>query len=185
MIGDTLADQPAHPPQQAFFFDKSRNQTAFYNGVEWSVRGTVAIKAFDQVLNGYATLSDDPELRILVVHNSKFALDSQIIYDSSTTADIKFAWSAPLDATLEWTTNGLGSGATTGNGSLTVSNASIADVLVAGGIGVGTQVTAAARGILTVASTPGEFFLRWAQNVSDPTNTTIHKKSWISLTRIA
>lgn len=182
MVGDTLADQPARPPQNAFFFDRSRNQTAFYNGVEWSVRGTTAIKTADTTRTTNA-LADDPHLSILVVRNAKFSLDSYLIYDARPAADINFAWVAPAGSTLDWSTYGLPTGQSGSNGPIELGSFGINIVLGAGATLVGS-LAASPRGILNVAGTPGTFRLRWAQKTTDPVGTTLQKDSWISLTRI-
>jgi hypothetical protein len=184
MIGDTLADQPAHPTQNAFFFDKSRNQTAFYNGVEWSVRGTTAIKTADTSRTS-DVLVNDPHLNILVVHNAKYALDSYLIYNAPTAADINFAWTAPAGSTLDWSTYALPIGEAGPTGPLDVSSVPVNIDLGAGGGGPVGNLSASARGILTVSSTPGTFFLKWGQKSTNASASTLIRNSWINLTRIA
>jgi hypothetical protein len=189
LIGDDVNDRPVNPPNQSLFFDRSLAQLLFFDGSSWSTREYVAVKAADQIVNNSATLVGDLELFVNVVANATYILDSQIIYDSGTTPDIKFAWfTFGSTSTLSWTTNALGSGASGVNGSLTVGVSTLGNaggVLIAGGAGTGIQVVAATQGILTVGNGGAAVFLRWAQNVADPSDTTVHADSWMRVTRIA
>jgi hypothetical protein len=188
LIGDDVNDRPVNPPNQSLFFDRSLAQLLFFDGSSWSTREYVAVKAADQIVNNSATLVGDLELFVNVVANATYILDSQIIYDSGTTPDIKFAWAVdPADSTLSWTTNALGAGASGVNGSLTVGVGidGDANAIVAGGVGAGTLVIAATQGILKTGTVDGAISLHWAQNVANASDTTVHASSWMRITRIA
>lgn len=186
LVGDAPSDRPANPPHLALFYNKGADQLSFWNGSTWNTRESFVFKAADETVNNSAALQNDNDLVLSVVADTKYLLESQIIYDSGTTPDIKFAWVGPAAATLDWTTNALGTGATGVNGALTVGNSVIGDagVLAAGGVGAGTAVTAMARGILQVGATAGTLQLRWAQNTADVSDTIVKVRSWMRLTKV-
>lgn len=188
LIGDSVSDRPVSPPHEVLFFDKALSQISLFNGSTWSSRESVAIKPTNETRNNNTTLSNDADLVLNVTAGATYILDSQIIYDSGTTPDIKFAWAVdPVSSTLSWTTNALGASASGVNGSLTVGVgvAGDAGVIVAGGVGAGTLVVAAAKGILVGGIVDGAINLRWGQNTADVSNTIVHANSWMRLTRIA
>lgn len=139
-----------------------------------------------QTVNNSATLVDDDTLTVSVEASATYILQMGIIYDSGTTPDIKFAFIGPTSATLDWTTNALGTAAAGGTGSLTVTRSTIGSggVLPAGGIGAGSQVFAEIQGILVTSTTAGTFKLQWAQNTADPTDTIVRANSWMRLIRV-
>lgn len=118
-------------------------------------------------------------------NGSIMAWRAVIIYDSSTTADLKVAFTIPAGTTMKWgfvgalATGAAGSsgdglwGVTTGSGS----------ALAIGGAGVGSPLIAVLEGELTVGATPGNLQMQAAQNTSDATQTTIQIRSRIQAWR--
>ncbi len=146
-----------------------------------------AKKASDQVVNANATLANDNDLAVALAANATYIVECVVIYDSSTAADIQFAWTGPTGTTFDWTNNGISTGAAGGTSSITVTRSPIGsgNPLPAGGVGVGSKLFAQIRGIVVTSSTTGNLQLMWAQNTSDATNTTVRINSFLRLTRVA
>lgn len=121
--------------------------------------------------------------------NAVYALDAYIAYTAGETGDLKVAWTVPSGTTGHWAVWGLGVGAT---GS-TVGDANgarpdgfgDANFLSVGGANTdGGRVACHPRGYVVVAGTAGNLQLRFAQNTSNGTATTVVAGSWMRLTRI-
>lgn len=147
--------------------------------------GAFVRKTADETVNNSDVLQDDDELTLPVAANATYVVDCWVVYDSNTTPDIKFAFTGPASATMEWTTNALGSSAAGGTGSTTTTRATIAGNLPCGGVGAGTRVVATIRGLLMTAGTAGSLTLQWAQNTADATETKVRANSWMRLVRVA
>lgn len=115
-----------------------------------------------------------------------FQVKAKVWYSSSTTADIKFAWTFPAGATARITGVGLDVAATTVAG-----DAKRAVQTVTGtansfaGIGVGTTVDVDFEGILTMGGAGGSLQLQYAQQTLDATNTQIEIMSNLRMWQIA
>lgn len=109
-----------------------------------------------------------------------------VFYDSATAADIKFAFTIPAGATMEWGIMGLATAiaGTTGDASMPATTGS-GTALVAGGAGVGTALWIQYEGEVTMAAAAGDLQMQAAQQTSDPTATTIHARSFLECWRTA
>jgi hypothetical protein len=184
---DSVADAPSSPPAVTLLLDKATNQVGFAVGSTVSFRDLFVSKGADQTVNNSTVLVNDSALALSVVANAKYILEAYVKYDSGTTPDIKFAWTGPAGATLDWIPNTPPAGATGVNSALSVGNTAIGDgaAVAAGGVGAGTAVVAHMTGTLTVAGTAGSLQLRWAQNTGDASDTKVLAGSWLRLTRVA
>lgn len=119
----------------------------------------------------------------------RFEWNAVWFYDSSTTADFKFAMSWPAAVTNpRWGIQGLATGATltTGDGQFGTANAS-GTALAVGGAGVGTANTlmALASGTVTMGGTAGNLVVSYAQNTVDATNSVCRIGSRLHVWRVA
>lgn len=106
-------------------------------------------------------------------------------YDSSTTADIKFAVNAPVGVGLRWSVTGLAAAAGGATGDFTsLSTAVVGTALAIGGAGVGTVVSASFEGSFSMGGAAGNFQLQAAQNTVDATQSTIRASSILEVWRI-
>ena len=113
-------------------------------------------------------------------------VQGHIIYDSSTTADMKFRLTAPAGATCDWHVFSVGSAAsatpaTTDHAARTLG----AGNPTPGGIGVGTQLVMRLDGLLVVGGTAGSLTIQWAQQTADATDTTVRTGSFLLLQKVA
>ena len=115
------------------------------------------------------------------VAGAMFQFRCRIFYDTSTTADIKFAFTIPAGATMLWGLNSLGVGGT--NPSPYATTSTSAGALPAGGLGVGTTLYAIIEGEVTMGATPGNLQMQAAQNTVDASNTTLANRSFMEVWR--
>lgn len=112
-----------------------------------------------------------------------FSFRGIIYYDSGTTPDIKFAFTIPAAATLRWNGNGPATGGgTTGDATFNVATASDGPIPF-GGAGVGTMLICQIEGEYVAGGTAGNLQFRAAQQVSDPSNTTVFARSRLEVWR--
>ncbi|MEX5711822.1 carbohydrate binding domain-containing protein [Parafrankia sp. FMc6] len=146
---------------------------------------TFVRKTANETVNTSATFQDDDHLTATVAANGVYMVEGLLIYDASTTGDIKIQWVAPAGAALDWTTAGLGSGATGAVASVDLTARTLASTPPLGGVGVGTKVAVPFRGLLVVAGTGGTFKLQWAQNSAEATDCTVYSGSHMLLRKVA
>lgn len=141
------------------------------------------IKAASTSRTSTTTLAADPHLALTVAANATYTLDGFIDYDGVFGAGgLKVDFTLPASAVLRWGLLGNVAADTTQKyGSNTADTGS----LTAGTYGTGgTHTAARLSGHLTVAGTAGTMQLRWAQNASNATATTVYEKSWMRLKRV-
>lgn len=116
-----------------------------------------------------------------------FGFRGIVFYDSSATADIKFAITIPAGATFLWGAHGLATTATTNTGDITLATQATSGTSVGAfaGIGVGTIVYVTLQGEITMGGTAGSMQLQSAQNTVDATQSTIRSRSYWEAWRIA
>lgn len=142
----------------------------------------------DQTLTpSSTTLQNVTSLVIAMPTAGTFHFDSFVIYSSSTTADLRFAYTWPAGATVNW--NGLGvatSGTGVGDGTYSIVNVSDAIVATGGnGIGIGNAVSARINGTYVAGGTAGNLQFRAAQFVSEASSTVIYTNSYLRAWRVA
>lgn len=144
-------------------------------------------KAVTSSRNNTTTLATDTELFCFADKNATYHLEARIVYAALAAVDVKVAFTGPAGATLEWTTNALDSAAAASSGSIEEKSSVIGDggVLVLGGVGAATHLTAKIDGILRVGATEGNVSFRWAQNTIDAgSDAVVYLDSIMRITRI-
>jgi hypothetical protein len=145
-----------------------------------------ARKSADESVTSSNTLQDDDHLTVAVVANAVYEIEGFLIYDGSTTGDIKIAWTVPSGATLTWSAPGPPSSASGNTSSVKLAKENTSgDFYGAIGTGAGNSLVLAIRGILRTSSTAGSLTLQWAQNTADATATTVYTDSYIKASRVA
>ena len=149
----------------------------------WRVPGRLTVtKASATTRTATVTYADDPALT-LTLPVGTYDLSGMLVYDSSTTADIKVKLATPTGTTGVWTLTGAASGVTTETGSGTWGAKDLATGVTLGGAGVGTAMLAQVMGRITV-TTAGAVTVQWAQAASDATNTTMQASSCLAALRV-
>ncbi len=113
---------------------------------------------------------------------ARYRFGGRLYYTTSTTADIKFAFTWPaLVTNVFW--GSMGRDVTTNTNLNTEVTATLGGAIGVGGVGVGTYAFCNFEGALTLGATTGNLQLQWAQNTSDPTNTILRAPSNLWLLR--
>src|SRR6266568_1273001 len=123
-------------------------------------------KGANQSVTSSTTLVNDTALVLAVAANAIYALDGFFIYDGDAAGDIKWHFTAPASATLNWVSSGLASGAAGSTDNVSRTAQTLADTAPSGAIGAGSSVVLPVLGILTTAGTAGNLQLQWSQNAS-------------------
>ena len=104
-------------------------------------------------------------------------------YSSSTTADVKLAFSVPAGATVRWTGVGMVSGSST-SGDVNFTTPAASDATAAyGANGVGSVIGIQLEGTYVAGGTAGNLQMRAAQNAVDATQTVIHANTRMEVWR--
>lgn len=152
-----------------------------------SMLPNVVLKQADEPLVSTTALQNDDELFAAVAANATYILDGHLAYSGEIftapgPADLKVDWTVPTGAVMRWSRVAYPSNAANSVDSVETDNSTIR---VLGTYGSTTTVTAGVRGRIITGSTAGTLQLRWAQNASNATATTMKAGSWIRLVRIA
>lgn len=144
--------------------------------------------AADHLLTMSNTVFQDVTgMALALATSSTFHVRGHFFYDSSTTADIKFAVTIPAGTSFRVGMQGLATTATTTTGDLTLATQSVSATSIAAfsGIGVGAIVYATLEGDVTTAGTAGNLQLQAAQNTSDATQSTVRARSYWECWRLS
>src|SRR5690349_21162845 len=126
------------------------------------------------------TLAADPHLVVPVDANAHYVLTGLIDYEADATGDMKYQFTLPSGATMNFSWIGFTAADTfTNNGTNTTST-----VVSVGGGGAGQGRGHTIQGTITTGSTAGNLGVNWAQNVSSSTATIWHAESYLQLDRI-
>lgn len=126
------------------------------------------------------TLTADPHLIVPMAANAMYDLTGLIDYEADVTGDLKFQFTLPASATMNWAYigwspsdnffhNAQNSAATVGN---------------VGGGGAASGRGVSIFGSIVTAGTAGNLGLNWAQQVSSGTATILHQYSYLKLVRV-
>ena len=140
-------------------------------GLKWASANTVrARKSGDETISSDSTLSNDSDLSVAVAANTGYFLTCFLEVNSGATPDIKVKWSLPSGATLDWVAEFKGATRIWHNEGTTHAYGTS-----------GSDEVVTIVGYLRI-TTAGTCVLQWAQDVSDPGNTTVKAGSWLVLT---
>lgn len=137
-------------------------------------------KFVDQTVTSSTTLVNDTALTWTVEANTNYLFEFYLAYTGATTGDIKIGLGVPAGATAAWHAAGL-------DGSLAYKNAanmSEASVPDFGCVSTSLGRLIQAAGYLAVDSTAGTFVLKFAQQASSATATTMRSGSFGILYRV-
>jgi hypothetical protein len=143
-------------------------------------------KTANESVTNSTTLQNDDELLLSVEANATYEMRAFLIFTAGTTGDLKYGWTAPAGATMDWNMGGEESTIGVPTGMAYWAANSIGGTDVAAGMTVSsTVVIARPEGLLRVSGTAGTFQLQWAQGAADAgTATTVKTGSWLMLRRL-
>lgn len=143
------------------------------------------VKPSDQVLNNQGALQNDSALSAAVAANAVYDVQGYVIYDATSTADLKLGWTVPSGATGHWVAGAPGTGASASPFPLQTGDLSFGASVSVGAVGVGTKIVALIRGKLATGATAGTLQLQWCQNAAEVSNTTVYTDSYLRLERVS
>lgn len=143
------------------------------------------IKTADTPRLNDTTAADDLHLVFPALPVGMYILDGMLVFEGSTTGDLKFGFSNHANITLNWVFPAQATGATTNTGS---PNAGVgtSGTFNRGTIGAGTPLVSPIYGALEVVTAATDFKAQWAQAALDAVVPTILKKfSWLRLQKVS
>jgi hypothetical protein len=144
----------------------------------------IVVKAANTSRASTTTLAADPHLVLPVSAGATYLMDGWLEYDGNfgSPGDFKADWTLPSGGTLRWGLHSNAAGDTTQKYATTTASAST--VVTAGAYGIGSTANGARPAGYLTTSAAGNITLRWAQNSSSATATTVYAGSWIRLQRV-
>ena len=137
-----------------------------------------AFKTADESVTSSTALQSDDDLFLAVAANEEWFCDFTLFVEGSTSGDIKLALNIPTSATGVWGVHGLESTDVANPGSIDVAaSVTLSDASTIALFTAATPTLVILRATVFVAGTAGTIQLRWAQNGSNPTPTTIRAGS--------
>jgi hypothetical protein len=136
-------------------------------------------------VNNNIVLQNEPVLLGAVDTGATYMWEAGIFYDSSTTADIRIAFTTPTFSAMRWAATGLATTAATNEGDVKIVTVNASGTSTSlGGIGVGTIIFAKIEGYI-VTTAAGNIQFQFAQHNLDATQTTIRNGSYLRAWRMA
>lgn len=157
------------------------------SGVEWT---TYIEKSADETVNNSTTLQDDDTFVLPVAANGVYFFECFLRYSTSAVADIKFGWTAPASATMDWGKGhvaeaALGGFHALGGAGSPTTPAQVGGTQVGAGGGAGGGYMMLLAGFIVTAGTAGNVTLQWAQNTAEVSDTKVLKGSFVRFRRTA
>lgn len=168
----------------------TENRVEVYNGstnISLRTRGqylTTRVAA-DQILTASTTVLQNVTSMVATLPGTVgaiFSWQGYVLYDATTAADIKFAFTIPAGATMRWAMNALGPG---GTNPIYTSISGSGTAISIGALGIGSVLYAPFVGELTMGATAGNLQMQAAQNTSDASVTTVYTRSFMEVWRTA
>lgn len=183
--------EPEEPKQNDVWFDMNFMILKYYDGANWTPffgTGQMLVKkSSDEGIASTTTLQDDNDLFVANLEsNSIYSIKTFIAAYGTTAADIKIAWSLGGSAALYGGRHALGPAASSTNNLDTNMVSGIRSIGASNPYGIEPSIFSSIQEnfmIQTTGST-GSIQLRWAQNASSATRTTVTDASYIIYHRI-
>lgn len=155
-----------------------------YTGSAWvTYDGSLkVIKANTVSRASTTTLANDTELLVPLVANAKYQFEAYLIYDGTSAADFKIAFTGPASSSGVYAGFGPQSGV-----SLTSMNSTAANLGGAVNLAnnaVNSAMCARPSGYITTGASAGNLTMQWAQVASNATATRLFIGSWLKAQRI-
>lgn len=145
---------------------------------EWD--GQFVVKAATETISSDNTLSDDAELVGVLAASTAYHVEGLVLFDTGTTPDIQFNWNFPSGG---WTFDGEIS-FDTQDGSSTNEFNKWTEAAAEAQVADGNTGVIKIDGVLVTDATSGNAALQWAQNTSDPGNTSVLLNSHLRFTEL-
>jgi hypothetical protein len=142
----------------------------------------VAYKTANESVTSSTTLQNDDELFVSLAATAVYTLDMFILFDGSSTGDIKWKFTFPAGVTFNLIDLHESTPTVNNNANMAIFNQTETHAL--GCNGAGTFLPIFHTGIVTTTGTAGTLQLQWAQNTSNATATRVIAGSYMRLQRV-
>lgn len=188
VITCTSSTRPPQPPVGMRIWQTDTLSEHFWDGTTWQFLTGLSRfvrKTADESIANFAGVQNDDQLSVPVAPNAVYAVEAFIICSSPTNADMKLAWQAPGDATMDWSSLSPHTAQTDRDHStISVTHMGSGGIADAAGYGDNVDVIYIPRGRLTTVSS-GTLTFRWAQSSSNSTAAKVKTNSYLYARRIA
>lgn len=151
------------------------------------VVGLRAVKTATEVVNNSATLQDDDHLFVTPRINTRYMLNSFLMWTSGTTPDIKLTFSIPAGSTMNLNVTTYSRAAAAGTNLADSRMMSQSETVSIPGQGT-TFSTQSQWTVITgqvgIGATAGNVTLQWAQNTANASDTSMVIGSWLYLAEL-
>lgn len=154
------------------------------NVLDWVAQ--TEYQSADLVRNNTVAFLDSATLVIPVIAGATYAFESNLMYDTPSTADIVIRFSYPSGTTGLISNAGFLTSVTTNTNAMNMQATSLSSTSITqsyGGVATGTVLSITPSGGISV-TTAGSFVIGFGQSVATATNTLLKQWSWIRLSRI-
>lgn len=138
---------------------------------------SIAVKTANQVVNNSTTFVNDTHLRLPIAAGQSLVIQGGVFVKGSSTPDVKFTFSVPVGASTKF---GFVGGATSGTGGQWFAKDTAGASLAIAGSTTEYNMVMVYAFVTNPSGAAGEVVLQWAQNVADPTDTTVYAGSWLT-----
>jgi len=167
----------------AVFANSPALVTPTINGVT-TLPTTVIVKSADETVTSSTSLQDDNHLTLSIAANETWSFDLTLFQTGATSGDLKLALAIPSGAAITWGYVGwLTSGVAPATAAFNAGGD--ANVAALGSFGASTFDIVQIYGVCANSTNAGSLTLRWAQNSSDGTATTIRARSFLRAQKVS
>lgn len=168
--------------EDVLMIDTPNNQVFRYPGAPGIA---IKRKMADETVNNSAALQDDDELAINLQPNSTYEIEAVIHFsgDNAPFSNMRAAFTGPELAIADFSYSATMSGAPLAPSYAEGDDSPLTPIPV-DGVTPGAKVTVIFKGLIATDGLGGPLTFRWAQDIAGAFNTTVHKNSYLKITRI-
>lgn len=149
-----------------------------------SRRLVVSFKNGRQSYSSTVSLQSDADLKLVIPSSATYLVEANFGSTGNTAADINYGWDVTGDPTIVRTTQAMTLAGTTSSDTTIITVAQTVSASPSGTALTPAPCSVREKLIVTTGSAPATLTLRWAQNVSSGSNTTITDYGWAVARRL-
>jgi len=148
----------------------------------WTTTTKVVLKTADETVNNSSTLQNDDHLILPLGANEVWIFQFFLFSNSSTTADIKIAFTAPTGAVFQYLISSADIGVDSSTTTATFARMSTGAINI---YGESLDKLDILRGLVINGANAGNLQLQWAQSLAEVSDTIVRANSCLIATKIA
>lgn len=142
-------------------------------------------KTIDEGVTSSTALQNDNELLLSVAASAEYEMLLGVVYTAGTAEKIKYGFTGPAGATLDWHMGGPANSVVATSGIAYYGPNNLAGSDAPGAAGTGSSMIARPYGLLRTGVTAGTLQFQFAQNFSGVNTTTVKAGSFMLLNRLS